>query len=251
MIINVLAAKNSQGYINTQKGYGFFGHFFPTANFAIRKSVFKKVGGFDEKCKTGEDLDLCIKLVDHDYDLFYQEQALVHHHERSDVMGFYKQFFYYSHYHPYLFVKHMAKSRRLILYYAGLNPDPSRSISEIKIFNLWFPFSGMIYVSPFVVALSFSVVGVISLLLSFHSLSVISFILALLFFYPHFKNSINFKHIFKMIRFVAFKATLDVVYVVSGFLGGLKNKILFIGPPTFVGHKINYDILSEVTAAEN
>lgn len=246
MIINVLAAKNSQGYIKTEKGYGFFGHFFPTANFATRKSTIEKIGGFDVNCRTGEDLDICIRITENDFDLFYQETALVYHYERNDVFKFYKQFYNYAFYHPYLFRKHMLKKNRIICYYAGMNPDPSRSISDIRIFNLPFICSGMIYLSPFIVA---NILMITSFILMFFSpaFSLGILLLALSFYWAHFKNAVNVKHPFAMIRFILFKYTLDSVYILAGLLGGIKEKLLYLGPPTFVGHKINYNILKEIT----
>lgn len=47
-------------------GLAHFGDvYFPGMNFAIKKSVFDKIGGFDTTLSAGEDLDLSVKALKH------------------------------------------------------------------------------------------------------------------------------------------------------------------------------------------
>jgi glycosyltransferase involved in cell wall biosynthesis len=51
----------------------------PTCNFAIGKSLFSEVGGFNEGLKFNEDSDLCYKLRKAGYKMLYSPEAKVYH----------------------------------------------------------------------------------------------------------------------------------------------------------------------------
>jgi GT2 family glycosyltransferase len=67
---------------------------FPAANLAIRKEVFKKVGGFEEAIRIyGEDYDLCARIYGAGYKIKTTTGAVVHHSHRNDLQGLVKQSF--------------------------------------------------------------------------------------------------------------------------------------------------------------
>jgi len=58
----------------------------PTCNLAVRRSVFEEVGGFDESFKyaSAEDYDLCYRIRDKGYAIFYDpEVAVLHYHSQN------------------------------------------------------------------------------------------------------------------------------------------------------------------------
>lgn len=70
-----------------------------TANFAIVKDIFKKIGGFDERLTiAAEDLDLTYRLVKEGFGkkLHYAEDAIVCHRHRGNLADFSKQQFGYA-----------------------------------------------------------------------------------------------------------------------------------------------------------
>jgi len=77
MIPNILSTSTIKGYGN---GYliksnksAMIQPMFPAANMAIRKSALQEVGGFDTICKTsGEDNDICIRMLKSRWKLFYE-----------------------------------------------------------------------------------------------------------------------------------------------------------------------------------
>jgi cellulose synthase/poly-beta-1,6-N-acetylglucosamine synthase-like glycosyltransferase len=60
-------------------------------NSAYKKSVLDEIGGFDERIISCDDPELNIKILKKGYKLKYTPHALVKHHHRSSISGFYKQ----------------------------------------------------------------------------------------------------------------------------------------------------------------
>lgn len=60
-------------------------------NTCYRKSVLEEVGGFDETLIGAEDPELNMKILKKGYSLGYTPKAVVYHHHRSTLKGFFKQ----------------------------------------------------------------------------------------------------------------------------------------------------------------
>lgn len=69
-----------------------FTHYLNSANFAIRRSVFDAIGGFDESLVTGEDTDICMR-VRRNGDTIYETQRLsvVHLGNPKSLGAFYRK----------------------------------------------------------------------------------------------------------------------------------------------------------------
>lgn len=84
--------KNPPGYRNI----------LPSLNFAIRKDVFNKLGGYDEKYTvgtTGEDADLTLRLKKMGYSLYFEPRAVVRHKpDRNNLIALLKHSFYQGKY---------------------------------------------------------------------------------------------------------------------------------------------------------
>jgi mycofactocin system glycosyltransferase len=59
-----------------------------TANLAVRRADFEAAGGFDERLRWGEDVDLCWRLYRAGRRLVYQPAGLVRHRHRGGVREF-------------------------------------------------------------------------------------------------------------------------------------------------------------------
>ncbi len=55
-----------------------------TRNFAIRKEVFKKIGGFEEKLKYGGDMELGARLDDAGYVIEYAKRVIIKHQNETN-----------------------------------------------------------------------------------------------------------------------------------------------------------------------
>ncbi len=64
----------------------------PGCNMAIRRSCLEAVGGFDPTFRVaGDDADMCWKLQQCGWTLGYCPGAMVWHHRRHTITGYFKQ----------------------------------------------------------------------------------------------------------------------------------------------------------------
>jgi GT2 family glycosyltransferase len=69
----------------------------PGCNMAFRKSCLAAVGGFDPQfCIAGDDVDLCWRLQQQGWKLGFHPAAMVWHHRRGRVRGYWRQQFNYG-----------------------------------------------------------------------------------------------------------------------------------------------------------
>lgn len=81
--------------LNSRRHDGFC-HLIGSANFAVRKAVFERIGGFDPKLQTGEDAEICMKLIQGGFKI-YQSQTIeaIHLRNTARLKDFYdKQVWY-------------------------------------------------------------------------------------------------------------------------------------------------------------
>jgi glycosyltransferase involved in cell wall biosynthesis len=83
---------------------GCFGklEFAHGCNLGIRKSLFLSVGGFDERLRTGEEIDLAIRLRERGVSLGFVPSAIVHYRFRTGVSDNYRQSFSFARNAPLL-----------------------------------------------------------------------------------------------------------------------------------------------------
>lgn len=87
---------------------------YPSMNFLIKKSVFKKLSGFNDDYWPGEDSKLCEDIV---YKIrgkiLYNPKILVYHHRRNNLKSFLKQHSNYGFHRGAFFAHGDQNSRRL------------------------------------------------------------------------------------------------------------------------------------------
>lgn len=64
---------------------------YPSNNLVYDRKVIDEIGTFDEQFNTAEDIDLNIRAIEHGYEIFYNENLLVHHHPRQTYSSLLKQ----------------------------------------------------------------------------------------------------------------------------------------------------------------
>ena len=64
----------------------------PGCNMAFRKSALLEIGGFDEKFRVaGDDVDVCWSLQKQGWKLGFSPAAVVWHHRRNSIRGYWRQ----------------------------------------------------------------------------------------------------------------------------------------------------------------
>lgn len=66
----------------------------PSCNLIYKKKVLDKIGGFDNKFVTAEDIDLNVRAVKNGFKMGYDDRAVVYALARSTMVGFFKQAFW-------------------------------------------------------------------------------------------------------------------------------------------------------------
>ncbi len=65
-----------------------------TFNMGCRRSVFNKLGGFDEGLRYGEDIDFSLRLIRRGFRVLLFPKAYVYHKRRVDLKKFFNQVYY-------------------------------------------------------------------------------------------------------------------------------------------------------------
>jgi hypothetical protein len=70
--------------------------FLVTANMGLRRVAFEKVGGFDTSLVRGEDIAFSWDLLDHQLELAYAPDAIMHYRHRKGLLPMMRQHYQYG-----------------------------------------------------------------------------------------------------------------------------------------------------------
>ena len=79
---------------------------YPSCNLAYRKDLFEKIGGFDTRFVTAEDIDLNLRAVKAGAKIGYNENAVVYRRTAENLFSLIKQSFWYGYGRKQLALKH-------------------------------------------------------------------------------------------------------------------------------------------------
>ncbi|BBZ10451.1 mycofactocin biosynthesis glycosyltransferase MftF [Mycobacterium branderi] len=89
--------------------------YVPSAAIICRRSTLREVGGFDESLHSGEDVDLCWRLVEAGARLRYEPIALVAHDHRTDLRNWVARKAFYGGSAAPLSARHPDKTAPLVI----------------------------------------------------------------------------------------------------------------------------------------
>ena len=89
--------------------------YVPSAAIICRRAVLKELGGFDETLKSGEDVDLCWRLIEAGARLRYEPVALVAHDHRTQLREWLSRKSFYGESAAPLSVRHPGKTAPLVI----------------------------------------------------------------------------------------------------------------------------------------
>jgi cellulose synthase/poly-beta-1,6-N-acetylglucosamine synthase-like glycosyltransferase len=233
MIISLLEKNYVKGYLPKDRSE-MIQPIFPTANLAIRRSIFNEVGLFDTFCKTsGEDMDLCIRVAKTKWELFFEPKAIIHHKHRCTLRGLVKQWYGYGTYHPHIFKKHAPKCLD-ICYFSNKGDDMGWSSKRLeKIFGIPMPFHAFIFLSPFHFLNILLILGLGGIIFNYHELvlfSIIGWVLGWLYFtgIDFFRNVIIQRNV-RWLIFYFLRGMLNFSFVLGAFWAGLRMGVFALG----------------------
>jgi glycosyltransferase involved in cell wall biosynthesis len=76
-----------------------------TMNWASRRAALREVGGFDERFRRGEDVDLSYRMIQAGYTLTFAPAAVVYHRNEESLAGLFREGFAHG-FHGVLALKH-------------------------------------------------------------------------------------------------------------------------------------------------
>jgi len=86
--------------------------YVPSCNLLVRRNLFTKLNGFNERLIVGEDVDLCWRLQDSGHDLEYRPAGTVFHKHRNRLKSFCQRRFDYGTSEPLLQKKHQSRNKQ-------------------------------------------------------------------------------------------------------------------------------------------
>lgn len=89
--------------------------YVPSATIICRRSALIEVGGFDETLRSGEDVDLCWRLVEAGARLRYEPIALVGHDHRTQLREWFARKAFYGESAAPLSVRHPGKTAPMVV----------------------------------------------------------------------------------------------------------------------------------------
>jgi len=89
--------------------------YVPSAAIICRRSALKEIGGFDESMHSGEDVDLCWRLIESGARLRYEPIALVAHDHRTRLREWFSRRAFYGSAAAPLATRHPGKTAPLVI----------------------------------------------------------------------------------------------------------------------------------------
>ena len=89
--------------------------YVPSCNLLVKRDVFLKAGGFNERLYVGEDVDLCLRLQDAGHCIEFRPQGRIYHKHRNRVAAFCKRRFEYGTSEPLLQSLHKNRPKQIYL----------------------------------------------------------------------------------------------------------------------------------------
>jgi cellulose synthase/poly-beta-1,6-N-acetylglucosamine synthase-like glycosyltransferase len=222
MIIQILSELKEEGYLSKGR-HPTVAPFFACANAAFRRNALREIDGFDPKCVTGEDCDICARLSSGEWELYTRREAIVSHRNPSNLVHLFRKWYGYGRYHPYVFAKH--NERAIEIYIRLLRPlDGERYIC---LFYKRSPVPVVLFLTKFLIlhtALLATGIAWLSGLSAAGPLGLsLTTILAISYAWPDVgRSGPLIGSAFTAIRYVA-----DMALFLGAFIGGLQQKMLY------------------------
>lgn len=226
MIVDITRCAFQRGYLPKKKNT-IFHPFFPTNNAAFRREALEKVGGFDPRCQTGEDVDMSIRIAQAGYELWYEPSAKIRHMDRRTLSGLARQWFRYGSSHPYLFEKHVPTPR--LQFYRFARPETTSDPMGVRcLLDVPFPISGMVFLSSFHAFHLGLLAALAGSLLGAHAVALAGAVVATLAGAWYFSARFAFRHPLQSVALAGIRYAVDCAYFLGGLLGGLRRGMVFL-----------------------
>jgi cellulose synthase/poly-beta-1,6-N-acetylglucosamine synthase-like glycosyltransferase len=185
---------------------------------------------YDNRCLSGEDQDMTLRVAQAGWELFFEPSALVRHKNQMTVKSFARKWYDYGFYHPYIFQKHGEKGLHLF-YTANKNVRRSSGAPIYNsLFKMRFPFSINIFLTSFLTMHLLAALAIILAILGFSIAAIVVGALTLLMAAFYFKDDFGKRSFSQSLAFIFLRYIANLALFLGGFRGGLKIRMLYISP---------------------
>ncbi len=200
---------------------------FATANVGVRRSALDEIGGFDILCRTGEDMDLGLRMAKSKWEVYFEPRAVIYHKHRVTFSDLIKQWFGYANSHPYVLKKHTSPG--LQIFWMDRKRTKWRAFHLKKILGFKAPIYIFVYLTPFHLFHFFGGLAVIGIWESILALQLVALPATAYFgskvLKPRYVGKYSFK---ERVIFAGIRYLLNWAYVLGGLWGGFKSGVLYI-----------------------
>ena len=221
MIIQILSNLFEEGYL---RRYTVLSPFFAGANVAFRRQALNQVGSYDANCRSGEDQDMCLRIANAGWDLYFEPKAIVRHKNKMTLRRFIRKWFDYGFHHPYIFKKHGSKG--LKIYGAGKRSEDG-SIYKCLL-GTRFPFYILIFLTPFLIMHLILALAILLAIIGLYIPAIVGGVITLAIAVSYFKADVNWKNVLQTGVFIFLRYAANLALLLGGFLGGAKLRMLYI-----------------------
>jgi cellulose synthase/poly-beta-1,6-N-acetylglucosamine synthase-like glycosyltransferase len=224
VIIQILCNIIEDGYQRNERD-AWISPFFAGANVAFRRKALNQVGPYDEKCTTGEDRDICLRMADAGWEIYFEPRARVGHKNRLTPRSLVRQWFGYGFHHPYVAAKHSSPGLRVY------RPVLGRGTSAIyrSLFSTRFPVHVSVFLTPFLTMHLLAILAVILAVLGQYVAAAVFGGITLAVALGYFRSDIRRRNILQAATFVVLRYLANLALLAGGLLGGAKLGMLYIG----------------------
>ena len=223
MIIQILSNLFEEGYLK-RESYTALSPFFTGANVAFRSQALSRVGSYDSTCYSGEDQDICLRVANAGWELYFEPKAIVRHKNKMTMRAFVRRWFDYGFHHPHIFKKHGPKG--LKIYHTGKRSEEG-SIYKCLL-GIRFPFNTLIFLTPFLIMHILAVISILFAIIGLHLPAIIGGVFTLGIAASYFKRDVDRKYILKTSVFIFLRYAANLALLLGGFLGGARLGMLYI-----------------------
>jgi len=228
MMIPVLTDYYEPGYL-ARPEYETLAAFFPNGNLSIRKEVFAEIGLYDEAFnKAGEDADICRRSATAGWDLYYEQGAVCYHEARRSILDLVRQWWAYG-YHGGHFFQKAQKHRCEIFISLEARPRVYRYFRLFKTGRT--PFRILLFLTYFSLSHLLFFLALMSFWAGFHWIAlflsagiVVSAILLYL------RSPLKKLSLRQLLIYETMSYIINFSHLLGGLVGGLKQRMLYIGP---------------------
>lgn len=206
--------------------------YFSNNTLCIKREVLKDIGEYNE-INYAEDVELCMRIHQSKWNMFHNKNMILKHKPRPTVKETLRQWANYGQGTVNVQFIHMPKNELDILSFdtCDKNIYQEKELAQLLFYSEKAPFPIVIFLSDYLFMMMAFFVALISAVLDFESISLLSALIGIVFLYKYakvdFKRKKGFSFIDSLKLFVM-RFMVNSMYLVEGLITSIRKGGLYI-----------------------